>query len=265
MRRRHFPIVALALLAAALPAAAQVLDRPTLYRLDRGSTFQRGCFPPCECPMMQTVPVTGTFRLELVSVGNVFDFYEVKGVRLTVRLSNTDTLRITGSGTYAVSTIADLQRMELELAVGDEPPTVYRSDDVAGGAAFPRIAVPISIHGGFCHDTVIDLRARPARRLHVDSSVVAWDGNVEAAAPASDVVMGDLGTLRGTGGSFDVATWGCVANDSLEGSIESPDFPDRGQGFWFLERADGESYADADAAQVGSPDEGIAASPGACP
>ena len=41
--------------------------------------------------------------------------------------------------------------------------------------------------------------------------------------------------------------------------------PQPGEGFWYLQRAVGGRYADDDAAQVGSPDEEINASPSACP
>jgi hypothetical protein len=214
---------------------------------------------------MSTEPVVGTFRLALITVGNVYDFYEVTAVRFKLQKNTGEVVEITGSGTYAVSTIADLQRMELTLVVGSEPETVYRSDDVPGGSAFPRIAVPISINGGFCHDTVIDLRARPARRLYVERSNLHWDRDTQNASAASDVVFGELATLRATGGAFDVATWACAADSNASNLAPFPELPGPNQGFWFLERETGDVYEDADAAQIGSPDPEIARSAGACP
>ena len=35
----------------------------TIYRLDKTSTFQRGCFPPCLCPVMESGSERGTFVL----------------------------------------------------------------------------------------------------------------------------------------------------------------------------------------------------------
>jgi hypothetical protein len=246
--------------------AAQVLDRPTLYRLERGTTFQRGCFPPCMCPIMEAAPVTGTFRLELVSVGDIFDYYRITRIHWKVRRHDGEILTITGSGDYYVSTIIDQQRMSVELTVGSDPPTTYESDYVPGGAAFPRIAVAISIHGGYCFDTVIDLGARPARRFHVGRNDLSWDANAESNVPSTyDVVRGDLATLLGTGGAYDVATWDCVADGVTGTEIPFTGAPDPGAGFWFLDRLEGGSYADDDAAQVGLPDGGIAMSRGACP
>ena len=264
-RARHVAIaVALFVLATGF-CLAQALDHPTLYRLERTSTFQRGCFSPCMCPLMQEVPVTGTFRLQLVAVGDVFDFYEVRGVRFRVHRSDADDLLITGSGTYKVSTVADLEEMRLDLVVGQEPLTVYQSDTVPGGASFPRIAVPISIHGGFCIDTVLDLRARPARRLHVNRNDIGWDQNTEEANVTSDVEQGDLAALLANAGAFDLATPTCLADGVNATQIPFGASPEPGRGFWFLQREAGGSYDDGDAAQVGSADPGIALAPAACP
>jgi hypothetical protein len=249
--------------AAAGSSYSQVLDRPTLYRLERTSTIARGCFPPCMCPSMETSSVAGTFRLELITVGNVFDFYEVTGIRFKFKRPTGEIVEVEGSGTYAVSTIADLQRMDVTLTVGSDPPTAYHSDDVPGGAAFPRIAVPVSINGGFCIDTVITVNAKPARRLYVEPGNLRWDA--EASNTTSDVVFGDLRTLRQSAGAFDVATWACAAHAAASGAAGFPGTPSPNEGFWFLERATGDLYEDADAAQVGEPDPEIAAAPGACP
>jgi hypothetical protein len=269
MNHRHRPIVAAVVFAAAtLPVVSQVsptLNSPTLYRLERTSTLKTGCFPPCMCPMLEPGPVVGTFRLALITVGNVFDFYEVTGVRFKFQRAAGDVVEITGSGTYAVSTITDLQRMELTLVVGSEPPTIYRSGDVPGGAAFPKIALPISINGGFCRDTEIDLRARPARRLHVERDELRWDRDPERTNATSDVVFGDLSMLRATGGAYDAATWACAAEAEPAGLAPFPAMPAPNQGFWFLERETGDLYEDADAGQVGVPDPEIALSNGACP
>ena len=265
MNRRYRPVLAaLAFVAATMPVFSQVPDHPTLYRLDRTSTIERGCFPPCMCPVLESEPIAGTFRLALITVGDVFDFYDVSGVRLKFRPANTEVVDVTGSGSYAVSTIADLQRMELTLVEGSEPPTIYRSDDDPGGSAFPTIAVPISINGGFCHDTVIDLRAKPARRLFVEPGELRWDVDSANENAESDVVFGDLRTLRETRGAFDAATWGCAAHSNASNWALFPGSPGPNEGFWFLERERGDQYEDADAAQVGSPDPEIALSPNAC-
>ena len=260
MRQR--PIIAAAVLATAtLPALCQVIDRPTLYRLEPSSTFKKGCFAPCMCPMQESSLLKGTFVLSLVSVGNMTDFSDVTGVRLKFQRSNGDVVVVTGSGTYAVSTIAYTQRMDLTLTVGSDPPTQFHSGEVPGGAAFPRIVLAISINGIFCLDSVVDMKSRPARRFYVEPQDVHWD----VATTTSDVVWGDLRTLRQTGGGFNTATWACAADSNGQGWAAFAGTPAPGQGMWFLERGTGDLYADDDAAQTASPDPGIAAAPGRCP
>lgn len=157
--------IVLAALAAGLPASAiqaqNDLGGPTLYELTGKSTYQTGCFPPCMCPLFQEVPVKGTFVLAPAAIGNVFNFYEVRNVDWTVVLG-TQTIRITGSGTYKNSgQIGLTHQMSLDLKVGDSPVQHFDSDMVPGGGEFPEIHIVVSINRMFCHDTVITVDARP--------------------------------------------------------------------------------------------------------
>ena len=65
-----------------------------------------------------------------------------------------------------------------------------------------------------------------------------------------DVVRGDLGSLRSSGGDFAVAVTGCVADDEPGTSASFAGNPSSGNGFWFLVRADncGGSTYDSDGA-----------------
>ena len=56
-------LAASALASVSGAANAQTVTITALYRLDKDSSFEQGCFPPCECPVMLGAPVTGTFLL----------------------------------------------------------------------------------------------------------------------------------------------------------------------------------------------------------
>ena len=93
-----------------------------------------------------------------------------------------------------------------------------------------------------------------------------------AALPSAgwyDVVRGDLGSLRSTGGNFTASTQACVADNTQSTSLSFPLAPAPGEGFWFLVRAancKGPGVYDSGAAsQIGSRDAEIAASGPACP
>ena len=162
-RMRPFALIVvlslLALAAGISPLAAQT--DPVVYRLDKGSTFQRGCFPPCLCPVMQTGTERGTFLLTHVGSDPMFENYRVDEVNWTVSSAGQE-LRVTGSGTYRVGgEFAVQQQLVLDLKVGDNPVERFDSGLRVGGGEFPRITIPISIHGQVCFDTFFNLTASP--------------------------------------------------------------------------------------------------------
>ena len=261
--RSRSALFAAALIAAAGSTTLAQSNTTRLYKLEPESTFQQGCFPPCLCPYLQTAPLRGTFHLGLITVGDVFDFYEVSRIRWKALLSNSQAIPISGEGYYKVSTIAELQQMWVELAVGAELAEQFDSSEVPLLRDFPKIDVTISINGGYCHDTVMDLHARPTLRLRAEHNSVAWDDEPAEAGPWS-VVWGDLGTLRATGGDFATATIGCLANDTWNAAVPFGADPAPGEAFWFMARRDSDTYADGTPEQVGDPDAGIAGSNRSC-
>jgi len=87
-------------------------------------------------------------------------------------------------------------------------------------------------------------------------------------ATAYDVVRGDLGKLRATGGDFSVATVECVAEKELGTSTVHAGSPGPGEGHWFLTRAancGGGTYDSGGAQQAAPRDAGIEGSGAACP
>jgi len=129
------------------------------YGLDAGSTFQRGCFPPCLCPIFVTDKIQGTFTLEFIGSDGTFDEYAVSDVQLVV-LTAGGVIPISGSGSYRIGDEPVRQQLSLDLVVGDEE---HRFDSglVPATAAFPTIDIVISIHGMRCFDTAITILASP--------------------------------------------------------------------------------------------------------
>jgi len=99
--RRALATVVLALVgvlagSGAHPTRAAVA---TPYALAPGSQLQRGCFPPCLCPISLERPLTGTFRLTQQEPTPLFAVYDVSDVLWRVKRGDTGVV-ITGSGTY---------------------------------------------------------------------------------------------------------------------------------------------------------------------
>ena len=80
-----------------------------------------------------------------------------------------------------------------------------------------------------------------------------------------DVVRGDLGSLRTSGGNFTPATDECVANDVESDNIDYDLDPALGQGDWFLIRRGSDTYDTCGIAQVGNRDGEIVFSGQDCP
>jgi hypothetical protein len=252
-----------------LPARAQSTDPArTPYYLTPKSTFQRGCFDPCDCPLELPRPVLGVFFLEPRGADPLFTHYDVTGIQWIV-LPLGQLLRITGSGTYRVGgEVAIQHELTLDLQVDGDPLEHFDSGLVAGGGEFPEIHIPISIHGMVCYDVVIQVHARPAIKLTVGPTSLAW--NLLPAAIGFDVVRGDLGRLRESGGNYSVATSACLANNWYGSVLSDPtDPPASGTGFWYLVRHVNPffsgSYDDEPPSLVAGRDPGINAAPGSCP
>jgi hypothetical protein len=145
--------------AAALPESDDA--RPQIYELSETSTYQRGCFEPCLCPIMEARPVRGTFTLTPAKPDGSFAVYDVSDVSWIVTLGDSE-LFLTGSGTYRLGSSGVLkQQLVLNLVVDSGKPTRFDSGLVVAGTAFPEISITISINGMFCLDTVIVLNASP--------------------------------------------------------------------------------------------------------
>jgi hypothetical protein len=71
-------------------------------------------------------------------------------------------------------------------------------------------------------------------QLTVSTTALSW--NQRTPVIAFDVVWGDLGLLRGSGGDFSVATLGCLADDHPTPSLGHTGAPPIGEGAWFLVR-----------------------------
>ena len=247
------------------PVASQATAPPGVnYRLDDGSTFERGCFAPCACPGGPRLPIRGTFRLTPSGSNPLFEHYAVTNVSWTVFQPDGTVLPIVGSGTFKIGgEVAITEELSLDLLVGSEPVQHFDSGIVVPQVPFPRIDLTISIHGVFCHDTVIEVLARPVPQLAVERDVIRWDPDPPASV--YDVVRGDLGTLRGTGGNYQAATDECVANDRAADSVPFPLSPAPAAAYWFLLRSKGGSYDAWDSTLAAPRDAGINAAPTSCP
>jgi len=131
------------------------------YQLLPGSSFQRGCFPPCTCAIGPRQPLSGDFALVNLQPTPLFAEFAVVNINW-LAAAPPAAIAVHGAGFYQVGgEVAVQQELSLELAVGALPLTYFDSGLVLAKAVFPLIDVTIPIHGMRCADTVMVVKAAP--------------------------------------------------------------------------------------------------------
>src|SRR6185503_20827425 len=155
-----FWMCSLMLIGLTVPAWGQSIPIPSLYRLEQGSNFTRGCYPPCLCPIATTNNIRGTFTLTFDHQDPQFTYYRVGNVNWNVTLGDQE-FRVIGSGTYKRGgEVAQQQQMTLTLTVDGVQPQTFDSGLVQGGGDFPNINITVSVNGMVCFDTVVGIVAK---------------------------------------------------------------------------------------------------------
>jgi len=129
------------------------------YQLVTGSSFQLGCFPPCECALGPKQPLGGTFTLVDLAPTPLFSEHALVNIKW-LAAAPPQSIPVVGAGFYRLGgEVAVQQEMSLELAVGNLPLTLYDSGLVQTKAIFPLIDATISIPGDRCLNTVMVVKA----------------------------------------------------------------------------------------------------------
>ena len=129
-----------------------------------GSTFQRGCFDPCDCLLGPERPMIGTFALVPLMEELYLTEFAVVNVDWHVLFNSvSDSIPIRGFGVYQL--LGDFvlqQRLALDLIVGDEPRTHFDSGVDMDEVLFPIIDSIVSVNNIVCYDTVLHVIGVPA-------------------------------------------------------------------------------------------------------
>jgi hypothetical protein len=150
------------------PALGAGFD-PVTYVLTQGSTFEYGCFGPCECPVFVRSPVTGTFRLTKTGSDPLYDYYDVSDVRWKVPGTSTS-MSVVGSGTYRRGgEVAIREELILDLSIDGGSPLHFDSGLVDPQAVFPDLHTLVSRHNAFCFDTAFVVVAQPVAVAGADA------------------------------------------------------------------------------------------------
>src|SRR5262249_15074374 len=128
------------------------------YRLHSGSTFSRGCFAPCLCPIFTTNNIQGTFVLTFTRADPLFEYYAITDVNWTVVLAGEER-HISGSGVYQVGGAVALPHPPLLDLTLEGQTNKFDGGLVPTKDVGPGINVIVSIHRMYCFDTVINIQS----------------------------------------------------------------------------------------------------------
>lgn len=148
-------------------AASPVTNHFTHYFVGDPSTYQHGCWDPCDCPLEAPRAMRGSFDLAALTISNSVREFAVTEVRLIALADNNmqPPVILTGYGRYTVTTVQGQTTQRLTLTLYEDGSSVgpmhYDSGGVPVETTFPRIAIVVDMNGQVCLDTVLDIRARP--------------------------------------------------------------------------------------------------------
>lgn len=158
------------ILAFLVLAVGPVAAEPGRYLLQAPSNFQDGCQEGCACPVA-VLSLGGTFSLTPAGREGDFEVFDVDDVAWLIAADAPGETTVLGSGTFRIRGGADpLQRLQLDLVVGDGASVHFDSGVVPVVAGFPRIDVSIARNGFFCYDHVFSLSALPQAPVAVQPS-----------------------------------------------------------------------------------------------
>ena len=154
-------VVFVCVLATGSNTQAQVPEG--VYRLTPNACLERGCLPPCMCPIMLGAHLRGTFEVALSTASEeaCWTMYDVTDVNWYLTLEGKE-IMITGGGFYRISaTKPAMHQMVLELKIGDEEPVKFDSGIVpVKPIEKGLIDIRVAMNDFYCFDTIIRVSAK---------------------------------------------------------------------------------------------------------
>lgn len=161
--KRHlfFPAVVL-LSTVAIPLTVRSQETPVVYELTGETRFAEGCFFLCDCLIIYTDDIQGSFVLTEVGEEEGFRLFDVTDVDWIVSLGS-EQLVVTGQGEYRIGGASGIeQQLDLQLVINDLPVRKFMSGLADADRDFPEIDAVISMNFMTeCTDTVFHIVAAP--------------------------------------------------------------------------------------------------------
>ena len=154
-----------------------------------GYYLNERCLPPCRCSLGPLEGrVFGTYTLNLLTIGDVFDAYSVDDVQCTI-LTPIGSIDLVGSGVYQQSTIIRQQRMHLDLSMANSTdPIALESGYVPLEVDLPALRVDLANFDLACKTFQLRFVAGPEVLCHADLDDGRGLGILDNAVDVSDLL-----------------------------------------------------------------------------
>jgi len=134
------------------------------YSLDADSTFQQGCFDPCDCILEEPRPMKGGFSLiPLFLAGNWAEYAVVELGFAVPAADGVPALTLTGAGQYTLiqGFAGPIQTMQLRVVVDDLAPAFFDRELDNTTTLFPNIDITVDMNDMVCFDQILSISASP--------------------------------------------------------------------------------------------------------
>ncbi len=186
---------------AAVPALSTAgATCETLYALTDDASYVEGCFPPCECLLVEATRFRGTFTLGPETIDCAIISQKVTSLYWIATLGAAE-VEITGSGVYRRTSgpSPPAHALDLDLVVDGGAPQIFSSGWLPLAADDHSITIPISINGQACRDTLIVVDASPIPPEAVLEYRLADDSSyLHGCFDPCDCLLEEPRRLRGT-------------------------------------------------------------------
>lgn len=163
-----------------------VMQEIAPYALAR-SSYQEGCFGPCDCAVASW-PLIGRFGLLKLAEGATGADFAVLGFKGLVRETLATTAGagrpVEGVGIYRIGAPARDERLRLALVEDGRAAVRFDSGAVPGDGDLKRIGIDVAADGFACYDRVYSIHARRRPPAVMTFQMIAPDPAPRTVAPA---------------------------------------------------------------------------------
>ena len=174
----------LLLAAFCSPELAAQGPEPGFYQLHPDSSALVGCLDLCDCLIREVPDLEGSFSLDVIDVGATFTLFAVEDMVLLLGTDPPVTVQASGSLEARITDGSVYETFELQVAVGDEEPELFRSEPRLREEAPNEVGARVRPAALVCEGQIFLIRALQSEEV----PFVRGDCNADGSINVSDAI-----------------------------------------------------------------------------